>query len=248
MKTFKRIIDISSTIALGVFVLLVVFLVGIRLLGVEPHIVLSGSMEPEIMTGSMAYIVRLSPEEIKELEAGDVVTYLVDERGTKVTHKIYEVVGPAYVKNQYGEYLLDENGQPTVARDEFGNPIIMYTTYGVNNKNPSDPSGYTLDGTAGVGNLASSNIFGKPVIVIPFLGYLAHFVQNPPGRYVVVAICAFLVINTFFSGLPKKKKKDEADEEASAGDPPTHDGEDSGASSESQDNQTQNTEIQNTEE
>ena len=248
MKTFKRIIDISSTVALVVFVILVVFLVGIRLLGLEPHIVLSGSMEPEIMTGSMAYISRLSPEEAKELQAGDVVTYIVDERGTKVTHKIYEVVGPAYVKNQYGEYVLDENGQPTVARDEFGNPIIMYTTYGINNKNPSDPSGYTLDGTPGVGNLASSNIFGKPVLVIPFLGYITHFVQNPPGRYIVVIICAFLVINTFFSGLPKKEKKDEnAPEESSEAqlDTPNAEGNEP---TEPQTTEPQNSEAQNNEE
>ena len=128
-----------------------------------------------------------------------------DSRGTKVTHKIYEVVGPAYVKNQYGEYLLDENGQPVVAKDDFGNPIIMYTTYGINNKNGSSDTGYTLDGQLGVGNLGSSNVFGKPVFSIPFLGYVASFVQNPPGKYVAIAICAFLILTTLFDGTPTKK-------------------------------------------
>lgn len=202
---FKKTIDIVSKIALGVFVLLVVLLAGVRLIGLEPHIVLSGSMEPEIFTGSLVYVKPISAEEAQNLRVGDTITYLADSRGTKVTHKIYEVVGPAYVKNQYGEYLLDENGQPVVAKDDFGNPIIMYTTYGINNKNGSSDTGYTLDGQLGVGNLGSSNVFGKPVFSIPFLGYVASFVQNPPGKYVAIAICAFLILTTLFDGTPTKK-------------------------------------------
>lgn len=209
MKVFKKILDIASTAVLILFVLLVVLLVGVRLIGIEPHIVLSGSMEPEIMTGSLVYVTRLSPEEARELKAGDTVTYLVDARGTKVTHKIYEVVGPAYVKNQYGELVLDADGQPTVAKDDSGNPIIMYTTYGINNKNEGDPTGYTLDGQLGKGNLASSNVFGKPLFSIPFLGFVAHFAQVPPGRYVAIALCILLIVNTFFGGSPKKARKAE---------------------------------------
>lgn len=194
------------------FVLFVILLVGVRLVGIEPHIVLSGSMEPEIMTGSLVYVTKLSPEEAMELKAGDTVTFIVDSRGTKVTHKIYEVVGPAYVKNQYGEVVLDANGEPTVAKDRDGNPIIMYTTYGINNKNESSSTGYTLDGAIGEGNLASSNVFGKPVFTVPYLGYVAHFVQNPPGRYVAIGICIMLIFVTFFSGALEKAEKKPIDE------------------------------------
>ena len=202
--------NVISNIALALFILLILLLVGVRIFGIEPHIVLSGSMEPEILTGSLVYVERLTPEEAMELKAGDTVTYLVDKSGTKVTHKIYEVVGVAYVKNQYGEYVLDSNGQPKVAVDDLGNPIIMYTTYGINNKNESDPSGYTLDGQIGVGNLASSNVFGKPLFSIPFLGYVAHFVQNPPGKYVAIVVCVFLIGNAFFDGGAKKKSDEDA--------------------------------------
>ena len=189
--------------------LLVVLLIGVRLFGIEPHIVLSGSMEPEIMTGSLVYVKRVTPEEAQNLKVGDTVTYLTDSKGTKVTHKIYEVVGVAYVKNQYGEYVKDENGNPVVAKDDFGNPIVMYVTYGINNKNESHPSGYTLDGKEGVGNLGSSNVYGKPLFSIPLLGYVAHFVQNPPGKYVSIGICIFLVLTTLFGGSTPAKKTDE---------------------------------------
>ncbi len=221
---FKKTIDIVSKVALGSFVLLVVLLVGVRLIGIEPHIVLSGSMEPEIMTGSLVYVKRITPEEAQSLQEGDTVTFLLDNKGTKITHKIYEVVGPAYVKNQYGEYVLDENGQLTVAKDDFGNPIIMYTTYGVNNKNENSSTGYTLDGALGVGNLASSNVFGKPVFSIPLLGYVAHFVQNPPGKYVSLVICIFLIITTVFGGTPKKNPDNDqspTENEATEKEPPS---------------------------
>ena len=210
MKRFKKIVDIVSTSMLVVFVLFVVLLVGVRLVGIEPHIVLSGSMEPEILTGSLVYVKPVSPEEACELKVGDTVTYVVDKSGTKVTHKIYEVVGPAYMKNQYGELVLDENSAPIVASDYNGYPIIMYTTYGINNKNASDPSGYTLDGKPGVGNLASSNVIGKAVFSIPFLGYMANFVQSSPGRYIAIAICILLLFTTFFSSFIFGSSKEEA--------------------------------------
>ena len=196
---FKKAMDIVSWVALGLFVLLVVLLAGVRLFGIEPHIVLSGSMEPEIMTGSLVYVKKISVEEAQSLEVGDTITFLVDKNGTKVTHKIYEVVGPAYVTNQNGDYVLDANGNKTIAKDDFGNDIYMYTTYGINNKNNSE-IGYTLDGTLGKGNLASSNVVGKPVFSIPLLGYVAHFVQNPPGQYIAIALCAILVFCTFSGG------------------------------------------------
>lgn len=204
-NALKKAIDIATTAALIVFVLFVILLAGVRLFGVEPHIVLSGSMEPEIMTGSLVYVTRLSPAEARELEAGDTVTF-VNKGDIKVTHKIYEVVGPAYVKDQHGETVLDENGQPTVAKDANGEPIVMYVTYGINNKNQANQYGYTLDGEPGVGNLASTNVFGKPVFSIPFLGYIAHFVQNSPGRYIALGGCLILVLLSILTG------KDDGDE------------------------------------
>lgn len=200
MEKFKKTMNVLSYVVLGIFVLFVLLLVGVRIFGMEPYIVLSGSMEPEIKTGSMIYAKKISPEEACSLEVGDTVTYIVDNKGTKVTHRIYEVVGPAYIKNQRGEYVLDDNGDRKVAMDDNGYPIIMYTTYGINNENSSDPSGYTLDGTLGVGNLASSNVIGKPLFVIPFLGYVAHFVQNPPGKYLALLVCALMIFSTFFTG------------------------------------------------
>ena len=221
-RKVKKALDIASIIALVAFILMVVLLAGVRLFGIEPHIVLSGSMEPEIMTGSLVYVKPISAEEAQNLKPGETVTFIVNSQGTKVTHKIYEVVGPSYMKNQHGEYILDDNGQQIVAKDDSGNPIIMYTTYGINNKSETSPTGYTLDGKLGVGNLGSSNVIGKPVFSIPLLGYVANFVQNPPGKYICIVVCVFLIVSTIFSGSSKKAAAEQAEEgkEPSANDPP----------------------------
>lgn len=208
MHTVKKAVNVLSSAVLITFVLLAVLLVGVRVIGLEPHIVLSGSMEPEIRTGSLVYVDRISREEACELQVGETVTFLLDERGTKVTHKIYEVVGPLHLKNQYGELVLDANGEPIVATDDDGYPIIIYTTYGINNKNEGTPSGYTLDGTEGVGNLASSNVIGTPRFSIPLLGYVAHFLQKPTTKYVTIIVCVLLLCNALFGDSFKKPSKD----------------------------------------
>lgn len=213
-KWAKKTLDITSTVALVIFIVFVILLVGVRVFGIEPHIVLSGSMEPEILTGSMVYVDKLTPEEAQNLKEGDTVTYQVDQRGTKVTHRIYNVVGriPIYELDDKGSPKLDESGNPIIkeyAKDESGNEIVMYTTYGINNVHDGNIEN-ALDGDPEIGNLASSNIIGEAKFSIPFLGYIAHFVQNPPGKYIVLIGCVMLIFMTFFASGPADDEKDNA--------------------------------------
>ena len=38
------------------------------------------------------------------------------------------------------------------------------------------------------------NLIGIPQFCIPYLGYVANYVQNSPGRYVVITACAVLLL------------------------------------------------------
>ena len=62
------------------------------------------------------------------------------------------------------------------------------------------------------------NVIGSPVFTIPYLGYVANYIQNPPGTYIAISAGAVLMILVFLPDLlssdeeekktekPKKKK------------------------------------------
>lgn len=60
------------------------------------------------------------------------------------------------------------------------------------------------------------NVIGRPVFSIPYLGYVADYIQHPPGRYVALSAGAVLLLLVFlpdvFSEDPDKKKKAEAED------------------------------------
>ena len=54
------------------------------------------------------------------------------------------------------------------------------------------------------------NIVGKPVFTIPYLGYIASYIQSPPGSYVAIAGAAFLLMLTFIPDLFAKDEEEKA--------------------------------------
>lgn len=75
----------SLLIAAGL-VLLVAF-AGVRLVGLTPYAVLSGSMEPEYPVGSLVYVKAVDPLDV---EVGDAITFSLPS-GTLVTHQVYQI-------------------------------------------------------------------------------------------------------------------------------------------------------------
>ena len=112
-KTIKRICNWISGILVAVAVLLAIALVGVRIVGLQPFVVLSGSMEPKYHVGSLIYVKDV---DYKELKVGDPITYMVSD-DTVVTHQIIEV-------------LVDENDPDT----------IRYFTQGIANDVPDGVS------------------------------------------------------------------------------------------------------------
>lgn len=53
-----------------------------------------------------------------------------------------------------------------------------------------------------------NNLIGKPVFKIPVLGYIAYYIQYPPGMYIAIAAGAILLILVFLPDLFKKEKKE----------------------------------------
>lgn len=161
-KTIKKIWNWISGVLVGIVVLLAIALVGVRLIGLEPYVVLSGSMEPTYHVGSLIYVKDVDPY---ELESGDVITFMLDE-DTVATHRIVEVVP-----------------------DETDSTVVRFKTKGDAN-------------AAEDGSLVHyKNVIGSPVFTIPQLGYVANYIQNPPGTYIAISAGAILLLLVFLPDL-----------------------------------------------
>ena len=53
------------------------------------------------------------------------------------------------------------------------------------------------------------NLIGTPIFKIPFLGYIAYYIQHPPGMYIAIAAAAVLLIIVFLGDSFNKGTKKE---------------------------------------
>lgn len=106
MKKIPKWIGRITTAVLFMVLFSVIFMVfasnlnGGTIFGYQLKTVLSGSMEPDIQTGS---IIAVKPtQDVKHFQKGDVVTFNTQDHG-QVTHRIYQV------KNNGDQYVTKGN-------------------------------------------------------------------------------------------------------------------------------------------
>lgn len=101
-------------------------------------------------------------------------------------------------------FALDENTIAThriveIVPDEEDASVLRFRTKGDANE--------TVDGSL----VHYKNVIGKPVFTVPYLGYVADYIQHPPGMYTAIAAGVILLLLVFIPDLfddDKKKKKD----------------------------------------
>lgn len=82
----KRVCDLLVNIALVCCVAMIVAFAGVRLVGLTPYAVLSGSMEPDYPVGSLVYVRAVDPASVG---VGDAITF-TKPNGEVATHQVYE--------------------------------------------------------------------------------------------------------------------------------------------------------------
>ncbi|MEG1436242.1 MAG: signal peptidase I [Oscillospiraceae bacterium] len=87
-RTAKRIWNSITTIIAVAFVAVAILLSGVKMVGLTPLCVLSGSMEPTYKTGSMIYVKKTEAEKIK---VNDAITFYMDDGKTLATHRVIKV-------------------------------------------------------------------------------------------------------------------------------------------------------------
>lgn len=108
-------------------------------------------------------------------------------------------------------FMLDEDTVAThrvveVVPDENDPTVVRFRTKGDAND--------AEDGSL----VHYKNVIGSPVFTIPGLGYVANYIQHPPGTYLAISGGAFLLLLVFLPDLfgkddGKKKKQDKGQQE-----------------------------------
>lgn len=160
ISLFKKILNITTTVIVVLIAVFAVMLIGVRLFGIQVYSVISGSMEPEYPVGSLIYVKKAEPLDIK---VGDVITFALKDE-TPATHRVIDI---------------DEKEQ-------------KFYTKGDANDTEDAPVHF-------------NNLIGKPVFKIPYLGYIAFYIQHPPGMYIAISMGACLLLLVFLPDLFKKK-------------------------------------------
>lgn len=214
MKTLVKIWNVFSTLLVVAMLLLAVALVGVRVVGLTPFTVLSGSMEPTYHVGSLIYVKKVDPATI---EVGDPITFVVNDDLLVATHRVVDIevfeTGTRAVTDEEGNPVTDEKGAPVYEEYPLDELSYYFTTKGDANE--------SVDGSP----VYYKNIQGMPVFSIPLLGYLSSWLQTRQGMIMGISIALVIIILTFLPDLlklvdePEKKKHDDAPAvEASAAD------------------------------
>lgn len=203
MKAFRRIWSVITTIVVILIVFLAIALVGVRVIGLTPYTVLSGSMEPTYHVGSLIYVKEVEPSEV---EVGDPITFVVNEDLLVATHRVVEIdvqtSRQQTIVDENGEAMVDAEGNPIYEEVPLDEPAYYFTTKGDAND--------AVDGA----QVYYKNLLGEPVFTIPYLGYLSSWIQTKKGMIVSINVALILLLLTFLPDLlrsvddePKKKKK-----------------------------------------
>jgi len=88
LKVIKGIIDVITTLMVFVFVSAAAAVLILNLMHISPRIVVSGSMEPTIHTGSLCFINANVPYD--DIEVGDIVAFQA-KSGSLVTHRVTKI-------------------------------------------------------------------------------------------------------------------------------------------------------------
>ena len=204
-KTIKKVWNVITNILVTLVVIFAIALVGVRLVGLNVFTVLSGSMLPTYQVGSLIYVKDIDYTEIEGC------TPLAEGEAAPDGVETFEFNGTTYlVDGTVLTFMLNEDTVAThrcvaVVPDENDPSVLRFVTKGDNND--------AVDGSL----VHYKNVIGTPIFSIPYLGYVANYIQNPPGTYIAISGGAILLLLVFLPDLfskdeetekkPKKQKK-----------------------------------------
>lgn len=105
-----------------VLMIILIFTIICLFIFIRPMIVMSGSMQPNIKTGSLCLVN--SKAFFDKIEEGDVITYEVMD--TKITHRVHSIVKDGFVTKGDDNDVVDLG---IVTKDNFYGKVIFDIPY-----------------------------------------------------------------------------------------------------------------------
>lgn len=200
MRKIKKLWGFITTLLVVFMVLLAILLVGVRIVGLTPYAVLSGSMEPTYHVGALIYVKPIAPQDVA---VGTPLTFVVDESLLVATHRVVDIESYTTREetqvDEQGNPVLDENGDPITREVPLDEPAYYFQTKGDAND--------VVDGSP----VYYKNVVGTPVFSIPYLGYLSSWLQTRQGTIMGISIALAILLLTFIPDIlgtdPKRAKK-----------------------------------------
>ena len=158
----------------------IVVLIAVLLMGTK----VIGLKTYNVISGSMSPkynigdLIYVKSVEPSTIQIGDAISFVLDESLTVATHEVVDI-------DVETEHFLTKG----ITNNVVDPPVSYKTVKGEN------------------GNYKYGNFLGKVVFKIPLLGYVASFVQNPPGTYIAVTVGAVLLILVFLPDMIGKRVK-----------------------------------------
>lgn len=110
-----------STFIVALVTMLALLFVGARLAGINMFNVESGSMHPKYPVNSLVFVKKVDPATIKE---GDVITYVLNEDGMLVTHRVIKVDKNAKSFVTKGDANNVEDAKPVSYENTVGKVVL----------------------------------------------------------------------------------------------------------------------------
>ena len=190
MKFVRNLINLISTLMIIVLLILTALLVGVRVVGLTPYAVLSGSMEPAYHVGSLIYVKKTDPAAIT---VGTPITFVVNEDLLVATHRVIDVTVMTTqqepMTDENGMTIFDDQGNPTMIEVPLDEPAYYFTTKGDAND--------VADGS----RVYYKNVIGTPLFSVPYLGYFSNWLQTRKGMIAALSTVLILMILTFLPDL-----------------------------------------------
>lgn len=133
-----KIWNVLTGILVCMAIVLTLLLVGVRIIGLQPFCVLSGSMEPEYHVGSLIYVKKTEPEEIK---VGDPITFVLNEELTVATHRVIEIDSENQRFYTKGDANENPDSKPVHFKNLIGRPVFSIPYLGYVSNYLSHPPG-----------------------------------------------------------------------------------------------------------